>query len=660
MCTGAERQEERSDILRWKPGEGLDVTALEAERLTPSPPMSLDRAGSNPLETSRSKRPCPLGAVPPDARTRRTPLGQRALLAAATLLWLAAPAWAQITVPANWPLKPAAVGLGDTFRLLIVTSARRDGQPLEVQTYNQWVAAQVRSKGHSAIVPFAGQFRALAGGFDEGIQFISARTNTATTGTGVPIYWLNGPRVADDYNDFYDGSWDSDNGYTEAGVASSGGGVYTGTESNGDAPNNALHRLGWVHPKLGSVGPGRKARIDIGVGAANNGIHYPFFGLSPLFQVGTPVPPRPVLSESSLHVEVGDRPEYTVRLSRAPFETTRLVIQRIEHDENPLPTHTPVVYTPQYLTFTTTDWNTPQTVELKINNPLVQRPDGTVEIQDKAQVRLDHVIYHGESGEAEHLDIHITKRWKCPQDLPGGAFWKACLTLGAGPGGLLGYSGATGSLSSNEFTYDGTTYAVDGLYLQGGNWHLSFDRAPTHASKWQFVDVVTEESATSINRVTSWTDLTQQHYDAATHSYILPHQRPDYWVDGAKVSVALVGETDGGGTGGQRAAPGPPATFEAAAGDGEVTLSWTAPEEGADAVTGWQVRHGETNVNSGATDWGEWTDVAGSSRTTTTHTVTGLANGTSYGFQVRAMAGDAAGQESVTHRDITESCGSGA
>ena len=38
------------------------------------------------------------------------------------------------------------------------------------------------------------------------------RTDTTWTATdrGVPIYWLNGARVADDYADFYDGSWENE------------------------------------------------------------------------------------------------------------------------------------------------------------------------------------------------------------------------------------------------------------------------------------------------------------------------------------------------------------------------------------------------------------------------------------------------------------------
>ena len=41
-----------------------------------------------------------------------------------------------------------------------------------------------------------------------------AQDNTATTYTtankGVPIYWLNGNKVADEYEAFYDGGWDDE------------------------------------------------------------------------------------------------------------------------------------------------------------------------------------------------------------------------------------------------------------------------------------------------------------------------------------------------------------------------------------------------------------------------------------------------------------------
>ena len=54
-----------------------------------------------------------------------------------------------------------------------------------------------------AIRPYSSQFRVVGS-----TAAVDARDNTNTTGTGVPIYWLNGGKVADNYADFYDGSWE--------------------------------------------------------------------------------------------------------------------------------------------------------------------------------------------------------------------------------------------------------------------------------------------------------------------------------------------------------------------------------------------------------------------------------------------------------------------
>ena len=80
------------------------------------------------------------------------------------------------------------------------------------------------------------------------------------------------------------------------------------------------------------------------------------------------------------------------------------------------------------------------------------------------------------------------------------------------------------------------------------------------------------------------------------------------------------------------AVPAPPSGLTAAAGDGQVTLSWTDP--GNDTITGYELR-----VDSGA-----WADIAGSDADTASHTVTGLTNGTAYSFALRAAnaSGDGA------------------
>ncbi len=90
-----------------------------------------------------------------------------------------------------------------------------------------------------------------------------------------------------------------------------------------------------------------------------------------------------------------------------------------------------------------------------------------------------------------------------------------------------------------------------------------------------------------------------------------------------------------------------PTGLTATAGDTEVELSWSMPSGAWDSyVTAYEYRKKETSV----TAWGAWTLSSGAgtvSSLSTTHTVTGLANGTTYDFQVRAMNISEAGQASV-------------
>ncbi len=88
-------------------------------------------------------------------------------------------------------------------------------------------------------------------------------------------------------------------------------------------------------------------------------------------------------------------------------------------------------------------------------------------------------------------------------------------------------------------------------------------------------------------------------------------------------------------------APAAPAGLSAAAGDGRAVLSWTDPSNAA--IGGYEFRQ-RTPPDTGA--WGSWTAIASSTAATTTHTVTGLTNGTAYGFEVRAVSGGVAGAAS--------------
>ena len=78
--------------------------------------------------------------------------------------------------------------------------------------------------------------------------------------------------------------------------------------------------------------------------------------------------------------------------------------------------------------------------------------------------------------------------------------------------------------------------------------------------------------------------------------------------------------------------PSAPRILTAQAGDRHVRLQWVAPaSNGGNVITGYEYRQ-----KAGTGSFGAWTNIAGSDAATTGHTVTGLINGTTYTFMVRA------------------------
>ena len=232
------------------------------------------------------------GYAGPFARLRPALFRAAACLVVAIAALLALPGGAsaqEILVDRSWSLKPSGLGAGDQFRLIFVTSGIRDATSSDIADYNTFVQEQAAT-GHMAIRPYSDQFRVVGS-----TRAVDARDNTSTTGTGVPIYWLNGSKVADNYADFYDGSWDD-----EANPRNQSGGrittfvrVYTGSDNDGTeyvnpggasaALGSGAVRLGRVNSTLSTANP-----LNSGENSEGNTLSFPFYGLSPVFTVKAP------------------------------------------------------------------------------------------------------------------------------------------------------------------------------------------------------------------------------------------------------------------------------------------------------------------------------------------------------------------------------------
>ena len=175
------------------------------------------------------------------------------------------------TVPADWPLIPEGIGPGDSFRLLFVTSSTTTATSTDIADYNAFAQAAVTN---TDLASFSDQFRALIS-----TASVNIRDNSETTGTGVPVHWLGGDKVADDYADLYDLSWDSVSGMTET-DSSYTGLVWTG--SNGRGETSLRSHAGAAQVRMGDLGEDRPLSSPTTRAATES---YPLYALSPVITV---------------------------------------------------------------------------------------------------------------------------------------------------------------------------------------------------------------------------------------------------------------------------------------------------------------------------------------------------------------------------------------
>ena len=212
------------------------------------------------------------------------------------------------TVPANWNLIPSGLGVGDRFRLIFISSTTRDGSSSDIADYNTFIQ-NLPAAGHTDIRSHSSTFQVVGSTAD-----VDARDNTATTYTaddkGVAIYWLSGNKVADEYEDFYDGDWDNEaNAKDESGGNRSTTGTsnypITGSDHDGTEAFNGTdsQALGATDVQHGRPNSSASAHSPLSSGTVTNKTNSrPLYGLSGVFVVSA----GPITGDFDLHEDNGD------------------------------------------------------------------------------------------------------------------------------------------------------------------------------------------------------------------------------------------------------------------------------------------------------------------------------------------------------------------
>ena len=194
-------------------------------------------------------------------------------------------------VTANTVYVPSDLSFGDIYRILLVTF---NGFPAStLRSANNLVIANAGNPDNLLVSVIANTFRAVASS-----RHVDARVNTGTTYTtaekGVPIYWANGGKVADDYEDFYDGDWDDEaNARDEYGnLRALPDGVWTGSGHDGTELFDGTVSRAFGQ---GETGYGTPGSVTPGAGplysgsSADRAEERPLYGLSLELRVAFPL-----------------------------------------------------------------------------------------------------------------------------------------------------------------------------------------------------------------------------------------------------------------------------------------------------------------------------------------------------------------------------------
>ena len=275
-------------------------------------------------------------------------------------------------VPLDWLHVPDGLSAGDQFRLLFVSHRTTDATSDEIETYNEFVQQEAAGRHHAdgtetegpLLTPGPGRptwrgltdplmhetsehYRALVS-----TSAVSARENAEMQGAGVPIYWVAGDfvphgKVADDYADFFDGSWDTeDRAHPPFGNAIDAPDellIFTGSWPDGSSYTGpGVPNVDLAMGSTTGVGIGRLNDAAAGVGPLGAGRYVAgdqaghVYGISPIYTV-VPIPPSPPFNVGALRFTHGGVTNVTWFLPEhdggAPILTYEIWTRSPERDE---------------------------------------------------------------------------------------------------------------------------------------------------------------------------------------------------------------------------------------------------------------------------------------------------------------------------------------
>ena len=600
-------------------------------------------------------------------------------------------------VPADWSLKPTAVAAGTQFRLLFLSSTTSVGSSTDIATYNTFVQG-LAAAGHADIRTYSAGFRAVGC-----TAAVDARDNTATTYTttdkGVPVYWLNGAKAADQYEDFYDGSWDDEaNDKNESGTDAHDTSVSTnypitgcnhdGTESFTGSTSRALGasrvRSGGLNSSVSNVGPLHHATSAV---SSTTGLTRPLYGLSAVFQVAAAVVVpnnQPAFSADTAarsvaeNTAAGQNVGAALTATDADSDTLTYTLEGTDAASFDIVSGSGQIRTRTGVTYNHEAKST-HTVVVKADDGNGGTDTVTVTITvtdvDEPPGQPAAPSVSATAGSTTSLDV----TWTAPTNTgPAIASYDLQYRAGTsgnftnGPQNVTGTSAAIGSLAADtsyEVQVRATNAEGDGDWSVAGTGRTTATSAPgaptgltATASGTTQIDLSWSAPAStggsaitgynievSPNGTSSWTNLVANTNSTATtyaHTGLASGDTRHYRVSAINANGAgTASNVDSATTVQVPAAVSNVVAVPVPRTTDSLQVSWSAPDNaGKPALTGYDVRYREEDVN--------WTTVRQDAPSTSL-IIAGLGSSNFYDVQVRALNADGSGPWSSTAEAVT-------